>query len=80
MNCETDFVARTDDFEALCRELAALVRDNEIADVEALLKLSAGGGSAQDRVTKAVGKLGENIQVRRFARFQLGGDGSNAGE
>jgi len=65
VNCETDFVARTDDFEGLCDELAAVARDSAAGDVDALLAVSAGGSSMQDRVTEAVGKLGENIQVRR---------------
>ena len=75
VNCETDFVARTDHFEALCKDLAALARDNEVADVDALLKLSTGAGSAQARVTEAVGKLGENIQVRRVQRVGIGEKG-----
>jgi elongation factor Ts len=75
VNCETDFVAKTDDFQQLCRELADLARDRSPEDAEALLALPLGGATAQERVLGAIAKLGENIQVRRLARLDAGAEG-----
>ena len=75
VNCETDFVARTDDFEALCTDLAKLAGEHEIADPDALLALPLGKGSAGDRLVAAIAKLGENIQVRRTERVVVGAKG-----
>jgi len=75
VNCETDFVARTDDFEAMCIEFAALARDNDVDSVDALLALSLAGGSANDRLVAAISKLGENIQLSRVDRVDAGTKG-----
>ena len=69
LNCETDFVAKTDDFGALADELAEVVRDQNPADVTALFAAKAGAASIEELLTGAIAKLGENIQVRRFARI-----------
>ena len=119
VNCETDFVARTDEFKTLCRDLclqiaaanptyvrreevpeADLARERDIASAQvagkppsALQKIIEGKlekyysmvclldqpfvklqeKSVKDIITERVAKIGENIQVRRFVRFQLGG-------
>jgi elongation factor Ts len=78
VNCETDFVAKTNDFGALAEELAEVVRDQNPADVETLLAAKAGSGSVEERLTAAIAKLGENIQVRRFARIDAP-EGSHIG-
>jgi elongation factor Ts len=75
VNCETDFVAKTEEFSALGRELAELALERAPADADALLALALGGGSAADRVTGVIAKLGENIQVRRLARLETGEKG-----
>lgn len=88
INCETDFVARSDDFRQLIRDVAMQVAamspkyiGNETdlpADAdeqEVLLKqafIRDQSRTVLDRVTETVGKLRENIVVRRFARFELG--------
>jgi elongation factor Ts len=72
VNCETDFVAKTDDFTSLARELAELAREQAPADAEALLALPLGGGTANDRVMQGIAKLGENLQVRRLTRLEAG--------
>jgi elongation factor Ts len=69
INCETDFVAKTDDYAGLTSEIADAVRQQSPADVDALLAAKLGGGSVEERLTDAIAKLGENIQVRRFARI-----------
>jgi elongation factor Ts len=75
VNCETDFVALTDDFGALCDDLAGLAAAQDAADSEALLALPLGKGSANDRVVAAIAKLGENIQLRRLERLSVGAKG-----
>jgi elongation factor Ts len=57
VNCETDFVARTEKFKALCAALADLAREERAAGVEALLGLSYDGATVNERVTEAIAKL-----------------------
>ncbi len=82
LNCETDFVARTDEFRALAHDLAILVGDTEPAplvvdvdgQVQAFLGQALGSDSkrtVQDSLNDAIAKMGENIQVRRFIRYAL---------
>lgn len=68
MNCETDFVAKTDDFKALVADVAKLVVEKNPADVDALMALETGDGTVAELVTRAVAKIGEKITIRRFAR------------
>jgi elongation factor Ts len=75
VNCETDFVARTDDFSGLCDELAALVRELEPGDVAVFLDAPHVEGTVKDRLAEAVLKLGENIQIARLDRLEAGPDG-----
>jgi elongation factor Ts len=75
VNCETDFVARTEKFESLCGEIAEQVRDRNPADVEALLALSLPDGTLNDRIVETIAALGENIQVRRFDRLESDSEG-----
>lgn len=91
LNCETDFVARTDEFVALGRNLAMQVaamnplyvdRDSVPEDVEdvedeQLLNeqeyIRDSSMKIADLVKETIGKLGENIRIKRFSRFELGG-------
>lgn len=73
--CETDFVAKTDDFKNLAHELALQVASMNPASVEELLEQEYIRDSAMnvDQLIKGVvAKLGENIQVGRFKRIALG--------
>ena len=72
LNCETDFVAKNQDFVALARRLAQLVAESAPADVAALSALALDGGTVESARQALVQKLGENISVRRFARFTTG--------
>lgn len=103
VNCETDFVARTDDFKNLAHDLAMQVAATSPLYVsaddvpeEAFKALEEEYGSREkaleavtlldqpfikdakvtirDLIREHIGKLGENIQVRRFARFEVGAD------
>ena len=80
VGCETDFVARTDEFGALGDALAQAVADDAGADApEALLELSIDGEKLADRVTAAIAKLGENVLVKRVARLSVDGAGVASG-
>lgn len=77
VSCETDFVAKNPEFETLCKEVALQVASMEPKDVEELLEqdyIRDGSKKIKDLVTNLIGKIGENIQVRRFVRFELGGE------
>ena len=73
VNCETDFVARTERFADLTQFMVALVgSDAEAAsDVNVLLARSLNGKPVADVVKEAIGSLGENIVVRRTARLAV---------
>ncbi len=73
LNCETDFVAKNDDFLALAASLAELVATQNPADVEALSGLDLGGKTVDAYRTELVGKIGENMTIRRFARIEAKG-------
>ncbi len=73
LNCETDFVAKNEDFLAFARDLAALVAESAPADLEALGQRSLGGASVETRRQGLVQKIGENISIRRFRRMQTEG-------
>lgn len=108
VNCETDFVARTDDFRSLAHNIAMQVAatspqylsGDDIAESD-FAALEAAHGSREDAITAValldqvfirdakktigelvkehIGRLGENIVVSRFSRFELGGDSQVAG-
>ena len=71
INCETDFVAKNDDFVAFAKNVAQTVSEKNPADVAALAGLPIANGSASVEETRKelVMKLGENVSVRRFARY-----------
>ena len=73
VNCETDFVAKNDDFIALAKGLAELVAKQNPADVAALSGLSLGGATVEATRTALIGKIGENLSLRRFVRIAAQG-------
>ncbi len=75
LSCETDFVAKTDEFGKLVAELAELARARNPQDGDALLALPLDGRSANDALIAAIAQLGENIRVRRVARLEAGPSG-----
>ncbi len=80
LGCETDFVARTDDFRALAEDLAgAVAGDASVDGPDALLERQVGGEKVADRLTAAIAKLGENVVLKRTARIDLGGKGTVGG-
>ncbi len=69
LNCETDFVAKNDDFLAFGNALARLVVEQNPADVAALSALELDGVTVEARRSALIGKIGENMSIRRFKRF-----------
>ena len=70
VNCETDFVAKNDDFIAFINQVAELATEKNPADVAALNELPLGDGTVESIRAALVGKIGENISIRRFERFE----------
>ena len=69
VNSETDFVAKNDDFLALANGSAKLVAEQNPADVAALGALDLNGKSVEQTRADLIGKIGENMSIRRFKRF-----------
>ncbi|MEN9559058.1 MAG: Elongation factor Ts [Pseudomonadota bacterium] len=68
VNCETDFVAKNDDFKAFANQIAAIIADKNPADVAALAALACGEGTVESTRQALVQKIGENMSIRRFTR------------
>ncbi len=69
INCETDFVSRNENFQAFVTEIADKLADSNAADHAAALAVSHGESSVEDFVKEKVLQLGENIQLRKYERF-----------
>jgi len=92
LNCETDFVARTQEFKELAHDLAMQIAatspqfltseemppeaeiDPQTACLLSQLFIKEPEKTVQEVISEMITKVGENIKVRRFARFELGGD------
>lgn len=73
--CETDYVARTDEFKNLAHEIAMQAAAMKPADVEILLAqeyIRDSSLTIEKLIKSAIGKLGENIVVKRFKVFEIG--------
>jgi len=73
INCETDFVSKNDDFLKFSSDIAKLVTEHSPADVAALSALSLYGKTVEEVRTELIGRIGENMSIRRFKRFQTSG-------
>ena len=73
VNCETDFVARSDEFQAFARELAKTALANSPGSLDALLAASNAAGSFENQRRALIAKIGENISVRRFVKVSAPG-------
>ncbi|SFB20320.1 elongation factor Ts [Collimonas sp. OK607] len=69
VNCETDFVTKNDDFLGLANACAKLVAENNPADVAALSALPLDGSTVEATRAALIGRIGENMSIRRFTRF-----------
>jgi len=73
LGCETDFVAKTDDFQKLANDIATLVAsDDSLVEVEKVLAAKADGGTVEELIQQTVARVGENVQLKRVARVQGG--------
>lgn len=76
VNSETDFVARSPEFRGLARDIAMQIAAMAPPDVDALLEqpfIRDESKTVRDLITAMAAKVGENVRVRRFSRYQLGG-------
>lgn len=71
VNCETDFVARSDQFVALVEKVAAYILNHDVKDVEELLTIA----QISTLVAEATAAIGEKISIRRFEKFVAGQNG-----
>ncbi|WP_025916470.1 translation elongation factor Ts [Herminiimonas sp. CN] len=70
VNCETDFVTKNDDFIAFANACVKLVAERNPADVAALSALPMGEQTVEEFRSALIGRVGENMSIRRFARFE----------
>lgn len=73
--CETDFVARTDEFKKLSHDIAMQIAAMNPKDVDSLLKqeyIKDGSKTIRDLIKGTIAKIGENIVIKRFSRLELG--------
>ena len=70
VNCETDFVAKTDEFKGFVEEVADVVLNNSPEDVTKLMEVKSNGSTVNQMLTDKVAKIGENISIRRFELFE----------
>ncbi|HCN37001.1 MAG TPA: translation elongation factor Ts, partial [Bacteroidetes bacterium] len=66
INCETDFVAKGDDFQKFSNDVAKTALDNNISDLDSLLKANLNGLSVQETLDGLMGKLGEKIEIKKI--------------
>lgn len=79
VNCETDFVARNDQFGELGKLLSDISAAQKPASVEALLNSKSGDKTVKEIITETIAKTGENIQVQRVQVFTLGSEHGTTG-
>ena len=70
VNSETDFVAKNEEFLSFVENVAKVVAEKAPADVEALKAEAMGDGTVGDALTALIAKIGENMKIRRFVRFE----------
>jgi elongation factor Ts len=73
VNCETDFVAKDDSFNAFAQAVAGKALSQGPADVDGLMQLRIDGATVEEARQALIAKIGENVQVRRFVRASSDG-------
>jgi elongation factor Ts len=79
LGCETDFVARTDDFQSFAQALAKTAAANGTASPEALVAASLDGAPVSEKVAAVAAKLGENVVVKRVGLLRAPAGGTTGG-
>src|SRR5690625_5952930 len=70
VNCETDFVAKNDDFINFVNNVTRLVAEHNPADLEALAALDLDGKTVEEVRAELIGRIGEKMTISRFERFE----------
>lgn len=70
LNCETDFVAKNDEFQSLGEAIAAVAFSKKPANVDALMNEKLGDLTVQEKITELVGKIGEKVEVSEFVHMK----------
>jgi len=73
INCETDFVTKNDEFIGLANAVAKLIAEKNPADLAALAALPLGEKTVEETRAELIGRIGENMSIRRFKRFETAG-------
>lgn len=76
INCETDFVAKNEDFGTFVNDLTKTIAQSDAADAEAAAGISYGDGTIQDALGAKFSELGEVIKVKRITRYNAEGNGA----
>lgn len=71
VNCETDFVAKTEQFQELVKSIAEHIAKTNPADMDVLMASTLNGQTVAELITASIAKIGENISLRRFARYEV---------
>ena len=74
LNCETDFVANTDDFKSLGNDIIKHIKKSEFSELDDILNenfINDKNKNVKDIITDAVGRLGENIVLSRFCKYKV---------
>ena len=74
INCETDFVAKTPNFQDFLKEIATIIAQNDFADVDALLNFTYNGEPVSNLLKSQIAKIGENMNIRRFEKYVVPAD------
>ena len=69
LNCETDFVAKNDNFKNLINDVAEIILNSSATNLEEALKVETDGKSLEDKLVEATAKIGEKISLRRVSRI-----------
>jgi len=75
VNCQTDFVAKNENFVNFANEMSSYVHINEIESVEELQNSTFGEQSYEEKMGETIQKVGEKVEVRRFATMKVGENG-----
>ena len=78
VNSETDFVAKNDEFQQFVSDVAKTIAEQNPADVEALKELKCGDSTIGEMLTEKIAKIGENMNIRRFARIEAEAENNDA--
>ena len=70
INCETDFVAKNDEFKTLASDIAKLAAASNVSSVEELLAASLNGKSLEEVIKEKIATIGEKITLRRFEKYE----------